>query len=186
MRTSILFGTTLAASLLSAIPSPPMQGVPLPDGRVAFAQPPQLISSTVTRNEVLVPGATYYFTVAVPEDAGEPLWRVAVTQQHGMTSHRRVRFEPEESFAFAGTRDDHGEALSLTKTSYNQDTQTIAVTFDPPVAPGTTVTLGLRPVRNPERNGVYLFGLTVFPPSKMAAGQFLGYGRFNFYEVQAN
>jgi Protein of unknown function (DUF2808) len=186
MRTSLLLGTTLAVSLFSAIASPPMQAVPLPDGTVAFAQPPWLISSTVTRNEVLVSGATYYFTIAVPEDAGEPLQRVTVTQQHGTTFDRRVRFEPEESFAFEGTRGDRGEPLSLGETSYDRDTRTVAVTFEPPVPPGTTVTLGLRPVRNPERNGVYLFGVTAFPVGEMAAGQFLGYGRFNFYGAQPN
>jgi hypothetical protein len=55
------------------------------------------------------------------------------------------------------------------------------VTFDPPVPPGKIITIGLRPTRNPLYDGVYLFRVTAFPPGEKATGQFLGFGRLQFY-----
>jgi hypothetical protein len=75
-----------------------------------------------------------------------------------------------------------GEALTLGNVTADEENQTVSVTFDPPVPPGTVVTLGLKAERNPRSGGVYLFGVTAFPPGESAYGQFLGYGRFNFYE----
>ena len=53
------------------------------------------------------------------------------------------------------------------------------IAFDPPVSPGTTVTVALRAKRNPS-GGVYLFGVTAFPAGERSWGQFLGYGRLHF------
>jgi hypothetical protein len=52
------------------------------------------------------------------------------------------------------------------------------VVFEPAIAPGKTVTVALRPVQNPNFPGVYLFGVTAFPPGEKVHGQFLGFGRF--------
>ncbi|HEY9294790.1 MAG TPA: DUF2808 domain-containing protein [Phormidium sp.] len=42
--------------------------------------------------------------------------------------------------------------------------------------------MALDPVRNPCFSGVYLFGVTAFPQGEKAHGQFLGFGRFHFYD----
>jgi hypothetical protein len=118
----------------------------------------------------------------VPQNAGEPLGRIEIAQQDASNFARNVEFELEDSRAFVGTRGDRGEALTLGNVTADEENQTVSVTFDPPVPPGTVVTLGLRAERNPRSGGVYLFGVTAFPPGESAYGQFLGYGRFNFYE----
>lgn len=59
------------------------------------------------------------------------------------------------------------------------------MSFDPPVPPATTVTLRLRPERNPRISGIYLFGVTAYPTAAKR-GQFLGYGRLHFYDRDSN
>jgi hypothetical protein len=76
------------------------------------------------------------------------------------------------------------QAVSLSEVIDDRKTRMVSVTFDPPIAPGQTVTVGLRPVRNPNVGGVYLFGVTAFPAGEKVHGQFLGFGRLQFYEAR--
>jgi hypothetical protein len=50
------------------------------DGTVYFNSPPRLVAATTTLKEVNRWGVTYYFTLSVPENAGEPLQSVRITQ----------------------------------------------------------------------------------------------------------
>ena len=59
--------------------------------------------------------------------------------------------------------------------------KTVSLIFDRGVEPGETITIALKPIRNPSVEGVYLFGVTAFPRAEEAHGQFLGYGRLHFY-----
>lgn len=172
-----VLGTTVLAE---AFNNSATQAVQLSDGKVYFVQPPRLVAASATQTQTSISGATYYFTLAVPENAGEPLQRIAISQQDATNSARVVEYELDETRAFVGTRRDRDNALPLGETTFDPDSQTVFVTFDPPVAPGTTVTVGLRPERNPLTDGLYLFGVTAFPAGESAYGQFLGYGRLQF------
>jgi hypothetical protein len=67
MRVSTVFGATLAASAsIWAIAAPSTQAIQLADGTVSFEKPPNLISATTTYNATYVWGATYYFTLELP------------------------------------------------------------------------------------------------------------------------
>ncbi|MUL37370.1 DUF2808 domain-containing protein [Gloeocapsopsis dulcis] len=187
LNPSVLLSTTLVLTAISGTTPQVTQAVQLRDGTVYFVQPPDLVAATTTVNGVSAWGATYYFTINIPKNADEPLQRVTITQRGGSDN---VRFRLDDSRAFEGTRDRRGTQLTLgevtrdcTKCSArgDRDTRTVNVTLDPPVAPGRTITIGLRPVRNPLFSGVYLFGVTAFPPGEKAHGQFLGFGRFHFY-----
>ncbi len=175
MRFSTVLATTLAVAVVAA---PSAQAVHLVDGTVYFTYPPELIAATTTFKEVYVWGATYYFTLSLPENAGEPLQRVTITQKEGTED---IRFDLKDSRAFIGTARDKGPRLTLGGVTRERKTSTISVTFDPPVPPGKTVTIGLRPERNPRFSGVYLFGVTAFPAGEKSHGQFLGFGRLQFY-----
>jgi hypothetical protein len=174
----VLLSTTLALTAISGTTPQMTQAVQLRDGTVYFIQPPSLVTATTTVNSVHAWGATYYFTINIPENADEPLQRVTIKQRDGSSN---VRFRLDDSRAFEGTRDRRGTQLTLGEVTRDRETRTVNVTFDPPVAPGRTITIGLRPVRNPLFSGVYLFGVTAFPPGEKAHGQFLGFGRFHFY-----
>jgi hypothetical protein len=156
------------------------QAIQLQDGTVYFAHPPTLKNAVTTERRVTSSGATYYFTLDLPEDAGEPLQRIVINQKDGSTYNRLVKYRTEDTRAFTGTYRQRGEALPVQQTTFDQATQTVTVTFDAPVPPGTTVTIGLRPQRNPQMDGIYLFGVTAFPQGEKSYGQFIGYGRLQF------
>lgn len=172
---SSIFTVSLGAWLLPHLIA---HAVTLRDGTVSFVQPPRLISASTPYNRTYEWGTTYYFTIEVPANAGEPLQRVNFNQIQGVDS---IEFNPQTTFAFAGTRDRKGITLGINAAKNQSEKQTFAVTFDPPVTPGQTVTVGLKTYQNPSFDGVYLFGVTAFPPGDKAAGQFLGIGRLQFY-----
>jgi len=180
MSLSTIFRTTLVLTAsLGGVAVSPIQAIQLADGTVSFEKPPSLIKATTTYNETNVLGATYYFTVELPENAGEPLQRVTINQRQGADD---IRFKLEDSRAFEGTPRRKGERLTLSEVTKDPKTGTISLTFDPPVAPGKTVTVGLRPVRNPEIGGAYIFGVTAFPAGEKPYGLYLGIGRLQFYD----
>ena len=153
------------------------QAVQLQDGKVYFVQVPRLLKATTTFKDVNIWGATYYFTVKVPSDAGEPLQTITINQHSGLD---KINFDLEDSFAISGTRKSKKEKLPL-QISEKPKSKTVSVTFDPAIEPGKTITIALKPVRNPSVEGVYLFGVTAFPKGEQSHGQFLGYGRLHFY-----
>ena len=179
MRSPILLGITIALIAgIGSVATQVTQAVQLADGTVYFVQPPDLLEATTTSNTVDVLDARYYFTVSVPKKAGEPLQRVTITQRQGI---ERIRYDLDDSRAFVGTRDRKGERLTLGEVISDRKTRTVVVNFDPPVTPGKTVTVGLRPRKNPSFAGIYLFGVTAFPVGEKSHGQFIGFGRFHFY-----
>ena len=184
MRFPSWFGLAIAAASSSVLLQSSLilssQAVQLRDGKVYFVHPPSLVSAATTERQTSSSGASYYFTLSVPEDAGEPLQQVEIAQRDGSTQARLIQFDAEASRAFIGTRRDRGDELNLGENRFDRDAQTLSIVFDPPVPPGTTVTLELQPKRNPRRDGIYLFGVTAYPSGTDAYGQFLGYGRLQF------
>ncbi len=155
------------------------QAIRLADGTTYFANPPRLMTATTTQKGANSPGARYYFTLTIPENAGEPLQKVAIAQQQGIA---RPRFDLSRTDAFEGTRNRPAARLSLKEVTIDPQTRGIKVTFDPPVPPGKTVTIRLYATRNPNVGGVYLYGVTAFPTGEKPHGQFLGFGRIQIYE----
>lgn len=179
MRGLKILGVTLATvTSLWGITSPSTQAIQLADGTVSFEKPPRLLNAITTYNRTNVWGATYYFTLELPENAGEPLQKVTFGQRQGGDE---IRFKLEDSQAFEGTPRNKGERLLIKEVTKDDETNTISVILDPPVMPGKTITIGLRPVRNPWSSGVYLFRVTAFPAGEKAYGLNLGVGRFHFY-----
>ena len=170
---------TLGVMLPSSLPILSAVAVPLSNGQTFFDYPPRLLQATTSNSQVQVAGATYYFTLSVPKNAGEPLQTVTVAQRENRDT---VVFKPSSSRAFAGNRARRGDALSLASIGGVPSSQETIVVFDPPVPPGSTVTIALKPKRNPDWGGVYLFGVTAYPAGENSSGQFLGYGRIQFHE----
>ena len=170
LGTTLALTATLSGLALSA------QAVQLADGTVYFTQPPFLIKAVTTLKGVDMWGSTYYFTLNVPSTAGEPLQKVTIAQKQGAED---IKYELKQTEAFEGR--GHGQKFTLGEVTKERKTGVVSVTFNPPIPPGKTVTLGLHPDRNPRFEGVYLFGVTAFPPGEKAHGQFLGFGRLTFY-----
>lgn len=175
------FGSSIGLGRGSWFAGSSAQAVELQDGQIYFVHPPLLVDASTTRNTTLAWKPTYYFTLTVPDDAGESLSRVEIQQNDSSTRARRVDYFTDETRAFEGIPGDRGEDLSVGETLFDEDNQTVTVVLDPPVEPGTTVTIGLKPERNPRMSGVYLFGVTAYPSGESAYGQFLGYGQLQIY-----
>lgn len=171
---TVLLGTIAIESLRVS----PTQAVQLRDGTVYFVQPPRLVKVTTTFNNAQVSGATYYFTISLPENAGEPLQRITINQHQGVDN---IDFRLKKSIAFVGTRSRRGEKIQLKDVTRDKKTRTVSMAFYPPVSPGKTITIGLKPDQNPMTGGVYLFGVTAFPVGEKSHGQFMGFGRLHFY-----
>lgn len=180
MKTTSAWLAAIAVStgLSAVILAMPAQAVKLSDGKDYFVQPPRLLGASTTQNSTRIWGATYYFTLNVPENSGEPLQQITIAQQ---PSPDRIRFDVKDTRAFEGTRRKR-TPLTLSNVVEDRATQTVTLQFDPPVAPGKTITIALSPLSNPDVGGVYLFGVTAFPTGENPHGQFLGFGRLQFYD----
>ncbi|MEH1922076.1 DUF2808 domain-containing protein [Nostoc sp.] len=173
------FSTLFVVSTgLYLLPHSVADAVTLSNGTIAFAEPPRLVSASTPYRDTSIPNTTYYFTVEVPATAGEPLQQVTFNQIQGSED---IQFNQKDTFAFEGTRNQQGSKLALKTVKGNDKQQIITVTFDTPVAPGKTVTIGLQTYENPFNDGVYLFDVKAFPSGDKTAGQSLGIGRFQFY-----
>ncbi len=75
-------------------------GVQLRDGTVSFVQQPRLVATTTSIQDTNAWGATYYFTIDLPQNAGEPLQTVTFNQHEGVDN---IRFDLKDTRAFVGT-----------------------------------------------------------------------------------
>jgi hypothetical protein len=143
-----------------------------------FSHPLDLVRAAAFPSGGSVP-STYQFTLTIPEDAGQPLRAVTITQA---TNVETVQFNVTRSRAFIGRR-AMGSEIQLASVGSDQPANPgeATIVFDQPVQPGNTITIALAARRNPLGNGVYLFGVTAYPDGENGLGQFLGYGRIHFY-----
>jgi hypothetical protein len=177
MRVTKVLGVTLLLSTaIWGIKNQPTEAVVTADGTVYFALPPSLVKTRTAYRDPAVP-STYYFTLSLPSQAGEPLQRVTFTQYKGLEN---IEFDLKHTEAEAETLTNSEQRLTLVEVTRDRQTKTVSVTFNPPVLPGRTVTIGLHARSNPLHGGVYLFGVKAFPAGEKSYGQFLGYGRLQF------
>lgn len=167
--------TSLTTSLLVCSPA---RAVQLQDGTTYFVGVPQLVEAVTTSTAADTWSPTYYFTIKLPDNAGEPLESITIAQSEGVDS---VHFLPDQVTAFVGTRRSPGDKIPLSNVQVNNKDGSLTLHFSPSIPPGQTLTLEVVPAQNPSIEGVYLFSLTAFPQGEKPHGQFLGYGRFNIY-----
>ena len=151
--------------------------IALNKGQKFFNRSPRLIDSKATHNNSDSTFATYYFTIEVPSDAHVPLKAIKVEQRE---NYEMITFKQDETLASIGDTYDKEQALSLMAIGGEaDDTGSVIVSFDKPIQPGQTVTIGIKPERNPDKGGTYLFGVTAYPEGDSSQGLYLGAGRFN-------
>ena len=165
--TSAFLFSTLTTAML------PATAVEFPDGRTAFEEAPRLTRSSAKFN-ARGAGSTYYFTIDMPEGAGEPLQAVKLMQLRNVNT---VRFRNASSVAFKGTRFVRGPEVPLAAVGGSSEPGEMLVVFDTPVLPGERVTIAVQPRRNPQHGGHYQYRVTAFPAGPHGIGQPLGIGR---------
>ena len=146
--------------------------------QVAFRKAPRLLDIYTTYNMVRSRSARYYFDVTIPGDAGAPLQKVEIELRQGMES---IYYRLEKTVAYLGTHRRKGDKLAIETVSLNEETGVVTVEFANSVPPGSTFTVGLKPRRNPDYSGIYVFGVTVFPQGENPYGLYLGSRSLNFY-----
>lgn len=169
---TLMLGAFLPGFLLS------QPATALDNRQIAFDSSPRLTRTAVATYPGIGALAQYHFTIAVPESAGKPLQAVTITQQENL---EQIGFDLSQSKAFAGDRFSGGSTVPIASIggSKSSDSNEVTVTFDPPIQPGSTVTIALRGKR-PTWGGIYLFGVTAFPVGENTHGLYLGSGRIAF------
>lgn len=168
-------GTLCLGSTILASPAP---AVEFTDGRVAFERSPRLLDARATFQRVRVRHVEYYFTVAVPADAGEPLQTVTIAQKPNLET---IEFLLEDTIAYTGPSRRRGELVEIATTTQAEGGE-IAVTLARPLEPGKTVTVGIVARRNPRFGGVYLFRVGALPRGERPLELSLGSGRLTFFD----
>lgn len=176
LNRSAIIALSLTASLATI--NFPLQASQLTANRVFFRQSPRLLEAYSTFSGARVPGAKYYFNFNLPEQAGESLEKLIIQQRSGF---EKIDFSLDRTLAFIGKPNDRGAAIPIENISIDPETRAIEIIFAAPIAPGTNFSIGLRPKRNPQYGGVYIFGVTAFPLASQSNGSYLGIGRFHFY-----
>ena len=146
--------------------------------KVAFRKAPRLLDIYTTFNAVRMRSARYYFDITIPSDAGAPLQKVEIELRRG---REKIRYRLEKTVAYLGTHRRKGDELAIEAVSIEEKTGVITVEFANSLPPGTTFTVGLKPVRNPDLSGNYIFGVTVFPQGENPYGLYLGSRSLYFY-----
>jgi hypothetical protein len=148
-------------------------------GQTFFSHSPMLIRVASSQMGPNIP-STYKFTLTVPPNAGQPLKAVTITQAENAET---IKFDIRNSKAYIGRQLTADSEVRLASVNGDQPAKPgeAAIVFDQPVLPGNTVTIALAAQKNPVGRGIYLFGVTAYPDGENGLGQFLGYGRIDFY-----
>jgi|GEM_PF-737911 len=149
------------------------------EGQTFFSEPPELIRVAANQTGAYTP-SVYEFTLTVPKNAGQPLKAVTIAQAKNAET---VKFNVSSSKAFVGDRLTAISEIRLASVGGEQPANPgeVTIAFGQPIQPSSTVTVALAVQKNPSWGGVYEFGVTAYPAGENGLGQFLGYGRINFY-----
>ncbi|MDB9525964.1 DUF2808 domain-containing protein [Oscillatoria sp. CS-180] len=151
----------------------------LGDGTTVFTSPPRLVSFVTTDDTANKKDVTYYVTVNLLPEAEESLETLTVELVEGRFT--RLDYHADRIEVFEGTRQTREDNYPIESANYDEDSQTVTVRLSQSVAPGQVITLALKPVRNPSREGVYLFRVSAAPAGENPVAQRVGTGRIHIY-----
>ncbi len=159
----------------------PAVAVEFPDGRVAFDIPPYLNQTYTPYTTTFFPQPTYFFGLSLATTAGEPLERVVIRP---LDNQEDIYFVPNLTQAWLGKPHRNTPRAQIASVEVNPETFDIEIQFNPPLPPGSFLTIGVSPYRNPALDGVYQFSVVAYPRGgAQALGQEIGTGRLQFYRT---
>jgi hypothetical protein len=144
-----------------------------------FTKSPRLTEAMTTFSMVRAWNSTYYFTIQIPENAGNDLKTVTIKQREGFDF---INFYLDKTVAFQGTHNRKKTSIPIESITQDTESHLITIQLKDPVSPNSVFTVGLKPKQNPDTPGVYLFGVTVYPMGENPSGLYLGVGRLQFYQ----
>jgi hypothetical protein len=148
------------------------------DNSSFFRRPPwsvELISYYTTVGDT---HAVYYFTVQLDAAAGASLGGLTIEQTRGVD--RWFPFSIERTQAFLGRPRSEGARVPV-NASFDQSQRRFQITFPEPIAPGSTVTVAIKPWANPSQSDTYMFQVTAFPAGPNPSPAPVGFGTLRIY-----
>jgi hypothetical protein len=160
---------------VNLVPSQSIQAREITNGQKTFIRLPRLISSAAIFPQQNSSISRYQFTIEVPENAGEALKAIKITQKKNLET---VVFNQNKTRAVEGNN-IKGREISLATMGEESQPGETTVVFNKPIEPGNTVTISVKPKQNPFVGGVYLFGITAYPTGNNSVETYLGSVRIN-------
>ncbi len=175
-----LAGALLASSLtlMPAAGLPPAGALEL-RGSTYFVKAPWKAELITYYDHTGDPSALYYLTISLDPQAGASLQRLTFQQTRG--ADWNFPFSPERTRAFLGRPRREGTAVPVQAT-FSQRERLITMDFPEPVAPGSTVTVVLKPWTNPVTADTYLFQVTAWPAGPQPVASPVGSATLRIYD----
>ena len=172
--TAFASGSLLADALI-ARPAAAMEV----QGQTWFTRPPWKVVFRNYYSYVMQAGGEYYFTVALPPQAGAGLGGLDIQQTRGVDT--QFPFMAERTRAFLGEPRREGAAIPV-QAHFDPSRRLVSVRFPQPPQPGQTLTVALRPWYNPSQADTYMFGVQALPAGPNPVPASLGYATMPIYE----
>ncbi len=169
---------TLSPALLPLLAPNPVAAMEL-RGATYFRRPPWKVDLISYATTVWEPLAEYYFTVELDPGADAALGALTIEQTRGVD--RQFPFNVGATRAFLGRPRHEGAAVPV-EASFDVDRRRFELRFPEPVAPGTTVTVMLKPWNNPAFADTYMFAVSAYPAGPNPSPAALGYGTLRIYQ----
>ena len=147
-------------------------------GTAHFVRPPwraDLVSFTTTAGR---PNPKYFFTVELDQGAGASLGGLEIRQTRGVDSSFPI--SAERTQAFLGRPRRQGQSVPV-QASFSSHERLVQIRFPQPVPPGSTVTVVLRPWRNPATADTYMFQVSALPAGPNPVVAPLGFATLRIY-----
>jgi hypothetical protein len=148
------------------------------NGATFFERPPWKVDLLSYYTTVGDPSAEYFFTVELAADAGASLGGLTIQQSRG--SDWQFPFLVERTKAFLGRPRQAGAQVPVT-ASFDSSSRRFSISFPEPIAPGSTVTVMLKPWHNPSQSDTYMFQVNAFPAGPNPSPAPLGFGTLRIY-----
>lgn len=163
---------------LPLLPAPPATAVEL-RGSTYFLRPPWSLAMLTYYSTVWDRQAEYYLTIELPQEAGAALERLTVQQTRG--ADWQFPFDTSRSRAFLGRPRHEGKPVPV-QVTFNAETRLFDFRFPEPVAPGSTITVTMRPWANPSQSDTYLFQVVAFPAGPEPVASPVGVATLRIYD----
>jgi Protein of unknown function (DUF2808) len=167
MRQVYLGVAMTAASLL----------IGLGDGAIALDRQSVSFDHSPRLSHVEMTNRMAYFTVMIPQNAGEGLAKLSFSDRN-TTEAPRLAFNLDKTQVFLGTPEAIGQTVNFAD-AWVDETGVVWVEFDPSLAPGTVFTVALAVGQNaPSDSREY--GVAAYPESDNSVAAFVGDGMLMF------
>ncbi|WP_013334525.1 DUF2808 domain-containing protein [Gloeothece verrucosa] len=181
MRFLNLLTLTLSISSLTLATPTPAQQLPYPANSTFFTgTPPSLVSANTPDPLIAWPHPHYYFTFNLPASSPESLAKITIAPE---ANQETIGFDLLKTVASQSTANTKEATVALESITQDPKSGLITMTFNPPISPGTTLTVTLQAYRNPGIPGTYLFRVQAFPAGENPVGLDLGVGSLSFHQL---